>query len=101
MTVSIAIDGDKLKSIFRRKGIYLKDASRELGYDISYLSSVCTANKIGKPAIISLEKIFDIKFEEYAPHKDEETSGNDKLLADIRVMVYDTVKQALKEYFGE
>lgn len=59
--------------IFRNTHIVsLADLSKELGYTSSFMSNSLRAGVLNKAAVTMLDKIYGIKYEEYALVEDEE-----------------------------
>lgn len=110
--VPIVINGEKLKKEFDARKLVLSEISEECGYEKSYFSKCTRENRIGKPAILFLARMYNIKFEDYAMDtaKEESKTGpvNDvnftfteevsKALHDIIYSaVYEAVRRALSE----
>ena len=68
---SLPIDGEKLRQLIHSKGHYLIDISEEMGYGISTLSQVIRRGKITNAMAYMLDSMYGIKYQEYAPTKEE------------------------------
>lgn len=69
----LPIDGNKLKIALAKRNILPADASRDMGYEKSYISKFINRDRENMPvtAIILLEKLFDIDKREYCIFDDE------------------------------
>lgn len=67
----LPVDGEKFKAQFVKRGLNMAEVSIELGHSRSFLNGICgTSNraaKISKSASIFLDKLYNIKYEDYAP----------------------------------
>lgn len=69
-TSSIKIDGQKLRDIFKKRGLYMRDVSRTCGYEDCYFSKAVNNHKMSKTASIVLQDRYKIYPDDYAPDKD-------------------------------
>ena len=68
---STPIDSDKLRGIIHSRGYYAMDMSLEMGYGISTLSQTIRRGNITNAMAYMLESKYGIKYEDYAPKKEE------------------------------
>ena len=68
---SMPIDGGKLKGVIQSRGYYAMDMSLEMGYGISTLSQAIRRGNITYAMAYMLESKYGIKYEDYAPKKEE------------------------------
>lgn len=61
---TLPINGEKLRELIASRG-YITEMSKEMGYEQSYLTQVCKNGKITQPAMILLERLWNIKYEDY------------------------------------
>ena len=61
----IEIDGAKLRKLLESKGVELAVASREMGYDSSFLSRSCTRNSVSPNGAKSIEHIYGVSLDDY------------------------------------
>ena len=57
---SIEIDGQKLRDIFDKRGLKMKDVSIDCGYESSYFSKATRENRMAKTATILLQDRYKI-----------------------------------------
>ena len=61
----IEIDGAKLRRLFELKGVMLSEASRQIGFDSSFISRCCQRNGISPVGAKSLEMCYGIQLDDY------------------------------------
>lgn len=109
-TNMMPIDGKKLESAFKRRGIPMTQASQEIGFATSYLGNCVALGRIRKAAVHTLKSLYNIEYNDIAPnHEPEEApkqpekqvgeSGIDyeKMYRMIYCAVYEAFKKALAE----
>ena len=70
--LAVKVDIDKFHDIFKKRGLTMKEASLTCGLPPSYFSNHTTKNgALAKSAVILLEKVYNIKPEEYAVFESE------------------------------
>lgn len=105
MRNSITINTKELEHEFRRRGLTLAQASRELGFGSTYFNNIKCRGYIPKNTIIMLDKLYGIKEESYSAEKKEEPKTQekpveidyDKLYEVVYSAVYQAMKMARKE----
>lgn len=104
MAKSVKVDGTRLQTALKRRGITMRQASQEMGYADSYLSYGCTkAGHLLPSVVIMLEKLYGIKQEEYEvkPEATEEAKpvvpsfDMNELYKTIYTAVFNATKEAL------
>lgn len=68
----IAIDGNKLREIFKKRGVTLRDVSRTCGFEDSYFSKATISNKMPLYAIKLLEDRYRIDSKEFVIEEKKE-----------------------------
>ena len=112
--LAVKVDIDKFHAIFRKRGLTMREASLTCGLPASYFSNHTTKNgELAKSAVILLEKIYNIKPEEYAivepePEVEEkkeqiviqksESIDYDRLYKTIYKATYDGTMKAHEEW---
>lgn len=112
--LAVKVDIDKFHEIFRKRGLTMREASITCGLPQSYFSNHTTKNgELAKSAVILLEKIYNIKPEEYAivepePEVEEkkeqiviqksEPIDYDRLYRTIYKATFDGMNKALVDY---
>lgn len=114
-TVTIAIDGERLRQEFTVRNVAMGDASEKCGFEKSYFSKCSRQNKITKYGIALLDRMYNIKFEDYKIDEPEEekksevpevtketpliiTEDTKNVLRDI---IYSAVYEAVKRAWSE
>ena len=115
-TTMKAIDGKKLSNELQKRGLTKAGVSQELGYSPVFVNNVCARNVINTPATLLLEKLYNIKYEDYAPDKEEnvaelsesvskETKETPVIPEDfydkMYQMIYSAVYEAVKKAWSE
>lgn len=107
------IDGKKLNNELRKRELTKAGVSQELGYSPVFISNACARNVINTPATLLLEKLYNIKYEDYAPDKEEnESELNESVSKEVSVipedfydkmyqMIYSAVYEAVKKAWSE
>lgn len=114
---SVEIDGEKLRKEFIIRNLLFSDVASSCGFEKSYFSKACRFNRISKPAINLIDRIYNIKYEDYKiddPIDEvvadevktvdnsftitEITEGASKALYDI---IYSAVYEAVKKAWAE
>lgn len=107
------IDGKKLSNELQKRGLTKAGASKELGYSSVFMNNACARNVINTPATLLLEKLYNIKYEDYAPDKEEEsavepvkTVHEEPVISDdfynkMYKLVYSAVYEAVKKAWSE
>lgn len=67
MAKQVKVDEEKLKKALAKRGYSRGQASKEMGFSESYLHNTAKTGYLALHAIKSLELMFNIKPEEYAP----------------------------------
>lgn len=62
---SVRIDKEKLNRLIEQRGLTKSDVSREIGYHSNFISDCGGRGKMNMPAVKMLERVFNIKLEEY------------------------------------
>lgn len=88
----LKIDGAKLKSVLKNKKLIMKDVSKDLGYESTYMSVCCKTNKISRSASRVLDVVYGIKPIEYE-HKEDPVAVQDKKIAEIEKCIVTLAKQ--------
>ena len=105
-SVTVNIDGDKLRKALAAKKVTGAEASRTCGFNSSYFGSCASVGRLAKRSTVLLEKIYNISPDEYVV---KESDGQpepvkkaiDVLTADeLKIVICNAVAQALKEYFA-
>ena len=101
----IKIDGYRLKHLIMDKDLSLNEASRKIGHQNTYLSHACIANEIGKPEIMLIEQILDIRYSDYkwkekeVEEKKPQPSAQQLIDLDGEYKaIYDVVQKAIEDY---
>lgn len=106
------IDSEKLNEQLDRRGLRRSKVSLEIGYASSYISNVINEGYINKPTMVMLERLYNIKPEEYifkepieevaegqAPEAEQAAETPQKIEIDLDIFyqtVYSAVYQAVK-----
>lgn len=111
---SIEIDGQKLRDIFKKRGLYMKDVSRNCGYEDCYFSKASNKNKMSKTASIVLQDRYKIYPEDYEPDKEVvtvevatvETPKTEMVISEeteklLHKIIYSAVYEAVKKAWAE
>lgn len=69
--LTVEIDGAKLLDIFKKRGLKMRDVSKDCGFEDSYFSHKVRENKISKSAMILLQDRYKIYPSEYELDKPE------------------------------
>ena len=110
--VSIVINGAKLRNEFAVRKLFMSEVSEKCGFEKSYFSKCIREGKIGKPAVTLLDRMYNIKFEDYRiddVREMQKTESSDseslaiteevsKVLYDI---IYSAVYEAMKKALSE
>lgn len=88
----LKIDGAKLKSIIKDKKLIMKNVSKDLGYESSYMSICCKTNKISRSASRVLDVVYGIKPIEYEYKKDP-IAVQDKKIAELEKCIMTLAEQ--------
>lgn len=106
MSTGRKINEEKLRDlikerIFRKtKLTSLTDLSKELEYSRSFMSNSISNGKLSNNAVVSLEKIYGIKYEEYMPEEEKKLSDNKKISDmtpdEFSNLIYKSVYLAIK-----
>lgn len=107
--VAVVINGEKLRKEFEARKLKMCYVSEECGFEKSYFSKCARENKIGKPAIALLDRMYNIRLDDYDVEDETRTESINttepvlteevsKALYDIIYSsVYEAVKKALSE----
>lgn len=109
--VTTKINGEKLKREFGKRNISLLEASQTCGFEASYFSKVCRANKITKYAAHLLDHTYNIKYDAYKEDgvKKEEVinkSADEFTITEevsnaLYKIIYSAVYEAVKKAWSE
>ena len=69
--LTVEIDGAKLAEIFKKRGLKMRDVSKDCGFEDSYFSHKVRENKMTKSAMILLQDRYKIYPNEYEIDKPE------------------------------
>ena len=106
MNKGVEIDGRKLKAALQRRNLSYTDASLGIGHAASYISSAINDGEMGRPSMILLERLYNIRPEEYivnrveTPEKTDTPDGN-KTYEIVYSAMYNAMKMAIKECMYE
>lgn len=106
----VVINGEKLRKEFAVRKLKMCHVSKECGFAKSYFSQCTRLGKIGKPAIALLDRMYNIRLDDYDVNVEDGTRTESintepvlteevsKALYDIIYSsVYEAVKKALSE----
>lgn len=106
--VAVVINGEKLRKEFEARKLKMSYVSEECGFEKSYFSKCARENKIGKPAIALLDRLYNIRLDDYDVEDETriETINTEPVLTEevskvlhdiIYSAVYEAVRRALSE----
>lgn len=70
---SVKVDDEKFRKELKRRGLHITAISKEMGYGKSSISEAIRRGKLHQTQALLIEKMYNIKPEDYAPA--EEISG--------------------------
>lgn len=108
MAERINIDPNKLRAELTMRNLKLRTACEAMGYSKQALNDVLKRGHIGKPMATMLDKLFNIKIDDYKLYPEPEDAENEPILASdgldyeklyktIYAAVYNAVKQAWRD----
>lgn len=99
----VDIDGDKLRGKLSERGISLAAASKEIGFSESVVAQACRTGRLKKPALLALQALYGIKYEDVEPEKKrEETTELTKEGRDyLYKIVYAACREAMEDFRRE
>ncbi len=107
------INGDKLRKLIEDRKLTNRQVSADIGYSSWYISNCISRGYIGTPAIKLLEKLYNIKYDDYKieepeieeePVVETETETVNQIPFDydkLRETIYDAVYWAVKKAWAE
>ena len=72
----LPISGERLKMAIKKTGVSQVDASYQIGYSRSYLANCCNLGEISKSALLLLNKMFGIGYDDIKPETEKEEPDN-------------------------
>lgn len=75
MTNFVNVDNEKLHKEIERRGLKITQMSREMGYGKSTLGEAARSGKMKYTQALLLERLYNIKPEEYAPTAESSGGG--------------------------
>lgn len=67
----LPISGEKLKMAILKTGVSQVDASYQIGYSRSYLATCCNSGVISKSALLLLNRMYGIGYEDIKPETEQ------------------------------
>ena len=61
----VDIDGEKLREIFKQRGLVVADVGKELGYSQGSFSGALHKNRLLVQSVVFLESKYSIKYDDY------------------------------------
>lgn len=93
-TATMPVDGNKLYSELRKRGITASEASREIGYSSNNIRLVKHRGKATKSMLILLRQVYGIEYDKIKPD-DEETETTEEprkgLAEEVKQEIYQIV----------
>lgn len=112
MAERINIDPDKLRAELTMRNLKLRTACEAMGYSKQALNDVLKRGHIGKPMATMLDKLFNIKIDDYKLHPETRTEEKtepepnvafdlDYFFKRLEKVVYASTYNAVKQAWGE
>lgn len=75
MQKTVPVDRENLRRALYKRGLNAQSVSKGMGHAAQYLSNACSYGQISLSGAKTLEALYNVKPEEYAPDGEAETQG--------------------------
>ena len=100
-TATMPVDGNKLYSELRKRGITASEASREIGYSSNIIGLVKHRGKATKSMLILLRQVYGIEYDKIKSDTSEVEESPRKFEEGIRQEFYEIITEAVTAIISE